>query len=416
MRRWCSTASPSATERCPSTGSGPRLLTGDAIEDATAGLSQTGGWEVRPGLPERSRRASTSSIRPPRCATAAPPSAPPAAGPARARAGWPSPGRHGAHRAGHQRGELHPRPDPDHRQLHRGGAKQVAHRPALRRPAGAVRTPDGPDGVGDASVPVRCGRASSPAAWDWASSPSTSSCTTGCSGRSPSCRCCLSAGLLFSIIAFLGRTWGLTLTLAGIVGIIVSIGVVDGQFDRVLRERQGERAPRARPCDRWWTVPSPMRTRPSSRRTRRRSSARSILYLLSVGPVRGFALYLGLATLIDLAHVLPLRAPRHRAARQVVVRGSPALFGIPLRPRTDRGRTRGPRRGRRPGGGRLMISVWKRLYRGQVDIDFPRIWFKVTGGLGGRVDRRPGGAGRQRAEPVHRFHRRCGLGGADVET
>ena len=109
----------------------------------------------------------------------------------------------------------------------------------------------------------------------------------------------LSAMLLYSIITFLGQTNGLALSLAGATGVIVSVGVtVDSYvvyFERLKDEiRSGK------------TVRSSV-DRGFSRAYRTILAADLVsliaavlLYLLTVGAVRGFAFFLGLSTLLDI--------------------------------------------------------------------------------------------------------------------
>ena len=108
------------------------------------------------------------------------------------------------------------------------------------------------------------------------------------------------AGLLvYALVVVLGKTIGFTLTLAGVAGIIISIGVtVDSfivYFERIRDEiREGRTVRQA--ADYGWV---------RARRTLLAADfvtllAAVVLYILSVGNVRGFALGLGLATLVDI--------------------------------------------------------------------------------------------------------------------
>ena len=108
----------------------------------------------------------------------------------------------------------------------------------------------------------------------------------------------LSASLLFSVIALLSKTNGLALTLAGVAGIIVSIGVtVDSYvvfFERLKEEVQAGRSLRG----------SAQRSFQKAFRTILVANGASfigavVLWYLTVGAVRGFAFFLGLSTLID---------------------------------------------------------------------------------------------------------------------
>ncbi|MBV1850359.1 protein translocase subunit SecD [Catellatospora tritici] len=118
----------------------------------------------------------------------------------------------------------------------------------------------------------------------------------------------LSAVLTFLALVVLGRTMGFTLSLAGIAGFIVSLGVAADSFviyfERLKDEIREGRAPRSA-VQRAWT---------RARRTILTANAISllaalVLYLVSTGAVAGFAFALGLATLIDLIVVFLFRYP-----------------------------------------------------------------------------------------------------------
>jgi preprotein translocase subunit SecD len=104
---------------------------------------------------------------------------------------------------------------------------------------------------------------------------------------------------LWTIISWLGFAIGLTLTLAGVTGVIVSVGVtVDSYvvyFERLKDEVRAGRTVRSS-VDRGFQ---------RSFRTIVAADLVSligalVLYLLAVGSVRGFAFFLGLSTLLDL--------------------------------------------------------------------------------------------------------------------
>ena len=106
----------------------------------------------------------------------------------------------------------------------------------------------------------------------------------------------------------LGRQIGFTLTLAGIAGFIVSLGVAADSFviyfERLKDEIREGRSPRSA-VPRAWV---------RARRTIISANAISImaavvLYLVSVGTVQGFAFALGLATVLDLVVVFLFRHP-----------------------------------------------------------------------------------------------------------
>jgi preprotein translocase subunit SecD len=109
----------------------------------------------------------------------------------------------------------------------------------------------------------------------------------------------LTGALMYSLVALLGKTNGLALTLAGATGIIVSVGVtVDSYvvyFERLKDEIRSGKTVRS----------SVDRTFSRAYRTILAADAASfigavVLYLLSVGSVRGFAFFLGLSTLLDV--------------------------------------------------------------------------------------------------------------------
>ena len=105
--------------------------------------------------------------------------------------------------------------------------------------------------------------------------------------------------LVFSLAALVSKATNYALSLAGITGIIVAIGVtVDSYlvlFERLKDEVRSGRSPRnAAPR----SFQSTWRTIVSADLVSILASA--ILFWLSVGSVKGFALYLGLTTLCDL--------------------------------------------------------------------------------------------------------------------
>jgi preprotein translocase subunit SecD len=117
-----------------------------------------------------------------------------------------------------------------------------------------------------------------------------------------------SAGLVFAALILLGRGIGFTLTLAGISGFIVSLGVAADSFviyfERLKDEIREGRSPRSA-IPRAWA---------RARRTIISANLITImcsvtLYIVAVGAVRGFAFALGLATILDLMVVFLFRHP-----------------------------------------------------------------------------------------------------------
>ena len=109
----------------------------------------------------------------------------------------------------------------------------------------------------------------------------------------------VSSALLWSIIAFISRSNGLALTLSGVAGIIVSIGVtVDSYvvfFERIKDELHAGKSLRS----------SAQRSFTLAWRTILAADTVSflgalVLWWLTVGSVRGFAFFLGLSTVCDV--------------------------------------------------------------------------------------------------------------------
>ena len=142
----------------------------------------------------------------------------------------------------------------------------------------------------------------------------------------------ISAVLLWAIIAWFGENLGLALTLAGVVGLIVSVGVsADSNivyFENVKDAyRGGRRVPTA--VDRAYqsAISTIVKADVVS------LIAAALLYWLTVGAVRGFAFYLGLATILDLLiSWLFMRPALAFIARRKAVAENPALLGLPRDP------------------------------------------------------------------------------------
>ncbi len=107
------------------------------------------------------------------------------------------------------------------------------------------------------------------------------------------------AALLWVVISYLGETRGLALTLAGITGIIVSIGIaVDSNVVFYEHLREDIAAGRTLRSAVGTSFDSAWRTIVSADLVSLIGSG--LLYWLTVGAVRGFAFYLGLSTILDL--------------------------------------------------------------------------------------------------------------------
>ncbi|MEU2615970.1 protein translocase subunit SecD [Micromonospora sp. NPDC007271] len=118
----------------------------------------------------------------------------------------------------------------------------------------------------------------------------------------------LSGLLVFGSLVVLGRSIGFTLTLAGLAGMIVSLGVAADSFviyfERLKDEIREGRSPRSAVPRAWIRA---RRTIISANAITLMSAV--VLYIVSVGAVKGFAFALGLATVLDLVVVFLFRHP-----------------------------------------------------------------------------------------------------------
>ena len=141
------------------------------------------------------------------------------------------------------------------------------------------------------------------------------------------CSLAVSGATLWSIIAWLGESQGLALTLAGATGIIVSIGVqVDSNivyYERIKEEVRRGRAVRSAADGSfkaafativWADLASLI--------------GAGVLYQLTTGTVRGFALYLGITTLIDLAVSFFFMRPLVVFIARRLVKEKPSRLGL----------------------------------------------------------------------------------------
>jgi preprotein translocase subunit SecD len=137
----------------------------------------------------------------------------------------------------------------------------------------------------------------------------------------------LSGLLTFAALVVLGRTTGFTLTLAGIAGFIVSLGVAADSFvtyfERLKDEIHEGRSPRS-------AVP---RAWARARRTIISANtitimAAVVLYVVSVGVVKGFAFALGLSTILDLLVVFLFRHPIMTMLANTKAFMSPRVSGL----------------------------------------------------------------------------------------
>jgi preprotein translocase subunit SecD len=116
------------------------------------------------------------------------------------------------------------------------------------------------------------------------------------------------AVLALGLVSLLGRTAGYALTLAGVAGLIVSLGITADSYivfyERLKDEDRNGKTIRAA-------------VRPAFKRAWRTivaadivtAIAAAVLYVVSIGSVRGFALTLGLSTMLDLFVVWFFKRP-----------------------------------------------------------------------------------------------------------
>lgn len=118
----------------------------------------------------------------------------------------------------------------------------------------------------------------------------------------------VSAGLTYTIMCLLGEAVGFALNLPAVCGAIVAIGITADSFivffERIRDELRDGRS----------LQPAVARGWPRARRTILVSDfvsflAAAVLYVVSVGKVRGFAFTLGLTTLLDVAVVFLFTKP-----------------------------------------------------------------------------------------------------------
>jgi preprotein translocase subunit SecD len=109
----------------------------------------------------------------------------------------------------------------------------------------------------------------------------------------------LFGALILGVIGVIGVTRGFSLTLAGVAGLIVSLGIAADSyiiyFERVKDELKEGKTFRSA-VDRAFT--SALRTNLAANGVA--VAAALILWAVAVGPVRGFALTLGISVLLDI--------------------------------------------------------------------------------------------------------------------
>ncbi|MGI8426951.1 MAG: protein translocase subunit SecD [Actinomycetota bacterium] len=172
------------------------------------------------------------------------------------------------------------------------------------------------------------------------------------------------ASIIYGLIVAFGGLIGWSLTLSGIAGLIVSIGIATDSyivfFERVKEEIHHGRSLKAsidKGFEHAWRT---MRTANTVT-----ILAAIVLYVLAVGPVRGFALALGMATTIDLAVTYGLTWPLAALLARNKFFSDNRVLGM-------RGALE---------GGKKQGSILRKIYRSEFNIDFigrRKLWLTIS--------------------------------------
>ncbi len=137
----------------------------------------------------------------------------------------------------------------------------------------------------------------------------------------------VSGAMLWFIIAWLGEWQGLALTLAGATGIVLSIGVaVDSNI--VYYETVKEQVRRGRAVRSAAEASFPGAFSTIVKADMASIIGAVILYVLTVGAVKGFALYLGIATVLDLLVSYVFMRPLVVLVTRKFAANSPSRLGV----------------------------------------------------------------------------------------
>ena len=170
---------------------------------------------------------------------------------------------------------------------------------------------------------------------------------------------------IYGLIVVFGAWIGWNLTLSGIAGLIVSIGIATDSyivfFERIKEEIHEGRTLRSSIDKGFGHAWRTMRTANTVT-----ILAAVVLYFLAVGPVRGFALALGMATIIDLIITYTLTWPLAALLARSSFFAEGRFIGM-------RGALE---------GGRKEGSLLRKIYRSEFNIDFigrRKLWFLISG-------------------------------------
>jgi len=138
----------------------------------------------------------------------------------------------------------------------------------------------------------------------------------------------ISAAIIYAMVLLLGATAGFTLTLPGIAGLIIGVGVTADSFviffERIRDEMREGRSMRVAVETGWRRA---KKTRLAANVVSLLSAA--VLYIFATGVVKGFGFALGLSTLIDLAILFWFTKPMVSfLARYKFFNGGGALSGL----------------------------------------------------------------------------------------
>jgi len=174
------------------------------------------------------------------------------------------------------------------------------------------------------------------------------------------------SALVYGLVVILGKLIGWNLTLAGIAGLIVSIGITTDSyivfFERVKEEVHAGKTLRSS-IDRGFR--SALRTLFTADSVT--FIAALILFLLAVGSVKGFALTLGMATALDVAIFLALTYPLAGLLARSPLFSTSRLLGM---------------KGALEGTG--QEGLLRKIYRSEFNIDFigrRARWLGISGVL-----------------------------------
>ncbi|MCL2782056.1 MAG: protein translocase subunit SecD [Actinomycetia bacterium] len=137
----------------------------------------------------------------------------------------------------------------------------------------------------------------------------------------------VSGGLVWAMLVVLGREMGFTLTLAGIAGFIVAVGITADSFvvyfERIKDEVHTGRTIRTAVPRAWVRA---KRTILSADAVSFLAAA--VLYYFAAGDVKGFAFTLGLSTILDLVVVFLFTHPIVSLLSRSAAFGSPRFTGL----------------------------------------------------------------------------------------